>query len=637
MATQRVNYYHDGQPQFAPTYARQTLDYELASDQDLASSRPISLADLYTITNSSRNKASKKLRGLFTAKAGYMEYDAGDILDRFDPREPYSRHPSTQQYKLSNETGHLTPPPRFVSQEYPWQRHGTRTEVGQEQSWHPQLNDYQAQRNPLSLASYGNPSQSRNHSGMSESPFLRRTDQTLLDNEDWSVEAAPQTTQFDTTYSQKTQQFKGYIPTSSLQLYRDSFDRRQDKPPYEPLRLKHRNNRTDLPSITSGLQYGHHPESGFEQYTGNTTIRSEPTTVSACRSRFPNIFESLESMKETLSAAKPLEDFEPPKVPATHSRLSSETGISQRTIKEEIYAILGNLSIGPNTGSQLTSSPQDSASTEMASVSSDELQGPDDRQSPIPSEVKENSSLESGPVGDDVIVPKEEVSAAEATEEDEELPIPLSEADQQRLIEYYENDFPRMAKQLPVSSCAHESSHGTIKPPPGLSRRLSAGRTVPFETSSWLPEINKQTHADDNREEKCLIPLAAQARLLEVDEWFSTDNRGEGALRRHIANIADNYVESRERLNKQVFSERDNTTTKQLITTFGGVLANLLTYDPQEPKDPGRYFAKFSPVESRYYEPPMGGQRSYFDRRSTFDYQARRMGEASLDDESGLH
>ncbi|KAL2801227.1 hypothetical protein BJX66DRAFT_289317 [Aspergillus keveii] len=634
MTTQRFNYYLDGQ-QFAPAYARRALDYELGSDQDLASSQPVSLAQLYKKT-ASRNKAGRNSRSFFDDNADYMAEGGRNAVH--GTHESYSQRANTGEYTLNNEAGRLTPPQRFVSQGYPWQRHETATGMDQEQSWFHDLNEYQTQRNPLSYTNHGISSQSRNNSGMSESPFLRKMDRSFPTGETWSADATvSQTTPFNTNYS-KMQPNKEYIAPSSLQLYRDSFDQPQDKSPYETIRLKHRNNRTDLPEINSGLQFGFNPEAEYEPYTANATIRSEPTPATQYHAKLPNIFDS-ETTGETLAGRKPLEELEAPKVLATHSRLPSGTSVSQRTIKEEIYAILDNLSLGPNTNSQLTSSPQVSESTETGSCASDAHHEQFDDPSPMPSPRQDSGDgIEVEDEDGDVLELKEDlVDRAPGIREGKCNPSRAHcESKKGRLLKLYASESPLSTEKLPASEYSHKPTETAIKPPPGLSRRFDTEDSPAFPARGTLLQANKliekENSSGENKEPAC---FAANARLQEVDKWFHKDNRGEDELRQHIANIADNFVESREHHTAQAFSKQDNIFAKQLITTVGGVLANLRAYTPQDKRDPARYFANYKDVHPRCYEARMGGQRSYFEWKPTFD-SWRRVGGAFLEAESDL-
>ncbi|KAJ0416583.1 hypothetical protein BJY00DRAFT_316700 [Aspergillus carlsbadensis] len=634
MATQRFNYYLDGQ-QITLAHARRAHDYELGSDQDLASSQPVSLAQLYKKTTS-RNKAGRNSRSLFDDTADYMAEDGGHSVHGFDTRGPYTQHANTGEYTFSNETGHLTPPQRFVSQGYPWQRHETATEMDQEESLHHDLNKYQTQRNPLSYTNHGNPSQSRNNSGMSESPFLRKLDRSFPNGEAWPAEAATvsQATPFSTSYS-KMQPHNEYMAPSPFQLYRDSFDRPQDKSPYETIRLKHRNHRTDLPEINSGLQFGFNPEAEYEPDTANATIRSEPTPATKYHARLPNIFD-VETTGETLAARKPLEELKAPKVLGTHSRISSGTSVSQRTIKEEIYAILDNLSLGPNTNPRLTSSAQASESTETGS--SDAHREQLDDPSPTPSELRDGGDDTEAEDDDMLELKKEDMvdRALGMREGQYNTSRDYCDSKKGRLLKLYVSESPRSTEKLPASAYPHKPTTKTTKPPPGLSRRFDTEDSLAFPARGSLLQANKLIERDGiNEESKEPACFAAYARLQEVNKWFHKDNRGEDELRQHIANIAENFVENRKRRNAQALSEQDNMITKQLITTVGGVLANLHAYTPQDKRDPARYFANYKGMQPRCYEARTGGQRSYFDWNPAFD-SWRRVSEAFLEHESDL-
>jgi hypothetical protein len=343
-------------------------------------------------------------------------------------------------------------------------------------------------------------------------------------------------------------------------------------------------------------------------------------------------------MGETLAARKPLEELKAPKVLATHSRLSSGTSVSQRTIKEEIYAILDNLSLGPNTNSQLTSSPQVSESTETGSSASDAHLEPLDDPSPMPSE-PQGSGDGTGVEDEDMLELNKEdlVDRALGIKEGQyKLSKDHCDSKKGRLLKLYESESPRSTEKLPASSYSHKPTERTIKPPPGLSRRFHTEDSLAFPAKESLLQANRLIERDsscaENKEPAC---LAANARLQEVNKWFHKDNRGEDELRQHIANIANNFVENRERRNAQAFSEQDNIFAKQLITTVGGVLANLRAYTPQDKRDPARYFANYKDMHPRCYEARTGGQRSYFDWNPIFD-SWRRVGGAFLEAESDL-
>ncbi|KAL3493148.1 hypothetical protein BJX62DRAFT_200999 [Aspergillus germanicus] len=389
------------------------------------------------------------------------------------------------------------------------------------------------------------------------------------------------------------QPHKEYIAPSSLQLYRDSFDQPQDKSPYETIRLKHRNNRTDLPEINSGLQFGFNPGAEYEPYTANATIRSEPTPATHYHARLPNIFDS-GSTRETLATRKPLEELKAPKV---------------------------------------------SESTETGSGTSDAHHEQFDDPSPMPSEHQDSGDgIEVADEDEDVLELKEDlVDRTLGMREGKYNPSRTHcESKKGRLLKLYESESPRSTAKLPTSSYSHKPTEKAIKPPPGLSRRFDTEDSLAFPAKGTLLQANKLIERDnssgENREPAC---FAANARLQEVNKWFHKDNRGEDELRQHIANIADNFVESRERHTAQVFSKQDNIFAKQLITTVGGVLANLRAYTPQDKRDPARYFANYKDAHPRCYEARTGGQRSYFDWNPTFD-SWRRVGGAFLEAGSDL-
>lgn len=475
--------------QTAPTSVRRAFDYEIADDQELASSQPISLIQLCR-TNASRNKAIKKLRNFHSDSEDVP--GNGPVPQFTEKQEHFSRLPFSgyshpPQLSSSINSGTLAPL-QFVPQEYEWGRNGSHNDELQEQEarlW-PGQSDYHAQKNPLSYASHYNASQSRDSGYMTESPFMRKSD--------WE---AP-----------------------SLHLYRDNYDLPGDRSPYESVRLKQRPNRGALPEITSGLHFGVPPDQSYERPT---------QTMAETRGGLTNPDES-----------------------ALRSRLSSGTSISQRTLKEEIYAILENMNLNSQADSQPT-------------VLSDSQKRPACAQAHEPSqELQATSSVD-------------EVPSREASDDIK---------DEGKEPEALAEDVTQTAARTSVTA-SDAIPEKTIRPPPGLSK----------------PEKAPSFDALDSR----------LARLYDANTWFHRDSRGEEQLRRHIANIAGNFVDRSERLRGSAFPEQDRLLAERTILLFGNAIANLHAYNSSNKGGQTDYFASFNHVETRYCEPVFEKRRSYFE------------------------
>ncbi|KAL2868571.1 uncharacterized protein BJX67DRAFT_379944 [Aspergillus lucknowensis] len=592
MDAQRFVFRPESRSQIASSFVRRAPNYELCSDQELASSKPVSLIQLYSKTSHSRNKAMKNAKRFDPGGSGHIaEVGRDAVLHRFDNFEHYSQsslpHSNTGKSDLDDGTENPTPPSRLDSREYSWRSYRADSEISQGQTWRPGMEDYHPQKNPLSYASYHDSTKLRESSCVSESPCVQKAGQDRILRETWSVDMTPafQVTQYDTpesvSFVQKTQLPKQYTPASSLQLYRESFDRPNDKSPYESFRLKLRNNRTDLPEITSGLQYGYHPDPEYDQYTGNTTIRSEPTISTHYRERLPT-FDVATKSREIQQAAHKTR-----KLPEAHSKLSSRTtSVSQRTLKEEIYAILDNLSLGPNSDSHLTPIPQDSEPAEAKSMTTPDqlLKHKREPSITLAPDIQRGGSVESTKSNSAVHVSNSEEKSFEShcesgtTDKSRVEPsVPGVQVGQELAIPFNSPDTPAVRG---------------IRPPPGLPGLLHEGDPA---------------------------ASSVETRLKRANAWFHTDGRGENQLRRHIANIAENFVDRSERLNGHAFSSQDRITTKQIISAFGDAIANLHAYASLEKGEQAKYFADFKPVEPRYCESPLGVRRSYFDWDPIFD------------------
>ncbi|KAI9373253.1 hypothetical protein BJX61DRAFT_389570 [Aspergillus egyptiacus] len=584
MATQRFGLCREGQ-RLQPVYMDSVLDYELASDQQLASSQPVSLIELCR-TNIPRNRTARNSKLLLLDRVDNM-IDIGrdaNLLeantDERSSRAPFLQHLSTGEYGSSHGTGHLTPPPRTITREYPWQSYDVNGEAVQEQAMPAGLGDH-TQKNPLNYTACYNLSQQRESSSFSESPFLRNAESKFPVREAWFKEQNPASrralldTPRTSVYAQKAHSQREYIPVPSLQLYRASFDRPHDKSPYETFRVKHRHHRTDLPEITSGLQYGYDPESDYAQYAGNTTVRSEPTFSAHYRERLPN-FETITQLR---GPAQKLPDL-----PTLESRISSGTSIAQQNLKEQIYAMLDNMTTGTNADSEQVSKSHDSEMIKKEPApAEDQLPTSNTAATePLMTELQDRTRKDSAS-------PKI-VSRGEASENPDEI----------AAIEQAEARTTDIAEDK------------EIRPPPGL-----------FDTNEM-------------RKAKSTLPQSqnvAKSRLEEANAWFHTDNRGEGQLRQHISTIADNFVERNERVTGQTFSAEDRTTTKQTITLLGDALANLHAYGARDHRDHDRYFADFKPVRPHHCKSSHGPCRSYWEYLTPW---SRRTEKSTLADDRDI-
>ncbi|KAL5343462.1 hypothetical protein BJX70DRAFT_169801 [Aspergillus crustosus] len=580
----------------APTLSHRAFDHELASEQDLPSSQPISLIQLCTRANYARNR-TRNARVLHPTSADDMtDMEMSATAHDVDLQSKYPRRlvPSytVAGFEVGDDNEILTSPPRFTPQEYPWQRDVSHTQSAQEQIYQPPLSDYHAQTNPLNKASLYEPSHARERSYVSESPFLKTSNSSYLDGKTCLGQDTPvihtnlMTTSEPTAYAQSIHP-KEYMPAASLQLYRDSFDRPHDRSPYESIRLKHRNNRTDLPEITSGLQYGGPSDVGYGHSERYTTIRSEPTFATPHRAP---LREEIQPSQKSHDAC------------TRRPRLTSGTGLSQRDLKEDIFAILDNMHVGPLAEPRTMSIPHSSDTTDPESDSSD-----DDEL--LETGLNAASMLLNEVIRDDTDAERGE-PAPQSFDLGQELTInhtqanPAGDALSEPGRSFFEgkkqpeHDHGRCvgdAETLAAKSIGPPPGVGGpgFKPPPGLSGP-DFHSALGTSTSLWKADL-------------------VQKRLEEAATWFHTDSSREEPLRRLIANIAENHVEGNERLGKQLLSGHERTTVKQTILVIGAALANLNSYNPKERHGPKDYFADYKEVASHYCGSPHEVQRSYFD------------------------
>ncbi|KAL4926801.1 uncharacterized protein BDV17DRAFT_141403 [Aspergillus undulatus] len=556
MATQRYTVRPESYIQTHPAFARVTSDYEISNDRDLASSQPVSLIQLYTKTNPSRNKPKRTRASnsdIPDEVAGFREAD--------ESRSALPSYSTSAEYGLTDESGRLSPQSRLVSQEYTWARESAAGNI-QSQTWQPSQDDYHTQKNPLNYASHYNAPPARESSYISESPFLRRADcWDLPGNEAGSVGMTPTPqialdTPQSKSYSQPRR--KDHMSASSLQLYRESFDRPHDKSPYESIRLKHRHNRTDLPEITSGLMYGGSADQDYENNKLNTTIRSEPNYTTHVRERISNAALAMHSRE--IRETHRLQDAS-----ASDSRLSSGGSATQRTLKEEIYAILDNMNSESRAHTETFAAP--SSKTGQPIFAS----GYGEEQTRLPLRQFDDLTVDN----------TTELRRQESRVHDSDGRARYQQANTEEVD--LELDQCDVLPDIAALTRSATPPKRTIKPPPGLG------------------EVKETmfTKAAKAREE----------RLREANAWFHHDSRGEKHIRQHIATVAEQFIDRTERCEGRTFSEQERTASKQAAGLLGDAIANLQAYRGR-PRD---YFSNFGPVESRYCDSAFGGRRSYFD------------------------
>ncbi|KAL4799735.1 hypothetical protein BDV19DRAFT_385025 [Aspergillus venezuelensis] len=559
MTTQKYDLRPENYVPTNPAFLRSS-EYEISNDRDLASSQPVSLIQLYTKTNSSRNRPRR-------ARASQSD-TTSEVAAFYETEESQSGLPAystSAEYGLSEDPGQKSSPSRFASQDYSWQRE-PHVENLQDRSWNPSQDGTYTQKNPLSYAGDYNPPQSRESSYISESPFLKRANSWNLPDGGAGPSGMTPMAQMarDTPHSKPYSQHSHrteYMQSSSLQLYRENFDRPHDKSPYESVRLKHRNNRTDLPEITSGLMYGGSADQDYEKPMASTAIRSEPSFTTHSRERLLNT--ELPTYSRMTREAHKSQDSS-----SLSSRLSSGGNSTQRTLKDEIYAILDTMNLDsksyPKTTTTQTS--KDRQFTYSRDYADDEA-----RPSLQQLEVK---------IGG-ISNPRQPVFLVQ----DSQGVSPRCEPEAN--IKKSPDMKLGQANSVTAGACLLKSAtppKKTIKPPPGFTE---------FKETI----MSKALDARNNR-------------FRDADNWFHQDPRGEEQLRGQIAEASESLVRRSEQARGQAFPEKDRTAIKQIVGLIGGVITNLNAYRSSEPDD---YFTRFRPVESRYCAASWGGYKSYFE------------------------
>ncbi|KAL1986369.1 hypothetical protein VTN96DRAFT_6448 [Rasamsonia emersonii] len=106
---------------------------------------------------------------------------------------------------------------------------------------------------------------------------------------------------------------------------------------------------------------------------------------------------------------------------------------------------------------------------------------------------------------------------------------------------------------------------------------------------------------------------AAIERLLEADRWFHADGRGEKVFRHQVLAIAQEEAAKRKMLRGPIRPVEEESLFETNTLLLGNVIANLRSYVVGDRKEQFGNFANFGPVPYHCCEPSHGGRRSYFD------------------------
>ncbi|KAL1865637.1 hypothetical protein Plec18167_009358 [Paecilomyces lecythidis] len=156
----------------------------------------------------------------------------------------------------------------------------------------------------------------------------------------------------------------------------------------------------------------------------------------------------------------------------------------------------------------------------------------------------------------------------------------------------------------------------------GLSNYATKGNAVEFPPPGLpMPAIPMDLAASA----ECFP--RANARLVESNAWFHTDNRGERQFRQRVRQIAREDAERRMRLRGDAYPNREDVTAVQTTVLLGDVLANIQSYIGRPCGD----FANFGSVPPHCCEPCHGGRRSYFDRDPSVDQWRFPSGRATFE------
>ncbi|RHZ68279.1 uncharacterized protein CDV56_104484 [Aspergillus thermomutatus] len=576
------------------------VQHELRSLDDIASSRPVALSELWNRA-SLRGKVTKPLKPL---QIGSRQiHDVKEIstdtetvvVAQCKPRPTLATmhrsyidegHHNGQQTEILQRS-------RIRSEAY----YPTHTYEAKEHPWYENT-DGHIQQNPLSYCDGYDSSylQCLRHDYRSVSDGLFFKPQNFLQSEHatWPAEACttPHNTRVD-SYDQCSVADHQYMPESYIELPHGGINNGYDQSTYGSLEAQdYHYSQRDIHGAALPIEHAYSDQAQVN-YTCHDPVQGDAELLEVVRQKLLRKISS--SSEAQTSGSAEVRASNPIRVSlASHDRKPSSAesdsskASSKRSIKEEATAFLQSVVENSDFDAKrtrfqdLTDKPEGSAIVrlqegghEAEHVKSQSV-GMCDRHANL--EDTRSVSRQFNLADKDA----NSLSKAGAIEH---LPLRTSHC----LVN--EGDITKDKQENPYDKLLVANSK-VVPPAPGL------------------PMPSEQRKSTDFLFFDTLAPK--RARLEEANSWFHTDNRGAGELRQLVASIAYDHVEREALLHGTSRPTSETMTAWQTTLLLGNVIANLQLHASNDPTKQTDYFANYGEVDSGCREPSHGGRRSYF-------------------------
>ncbi|KAF7160019.1 hypothetical protein CNMCM5623_005565 [Aspergillus felis] len=575
------------------------IQHELHSLDDIASSRPVALSELWNRA-SLRGKVTKPLKPLQIG--GRRIHDVKEISTDTESVVVAQCKPRARlapMHRSYIEAGHhegqqteILQRSRIRSEAY----YPTYAYEAKEHLWHEKA-DGHVQQNPLSYCEDYDPSylQCLRHDYRSVSDGLSFKHQTFLQSEDAIWPAEPCTTPNNSrvvSYEQCPVSDHQYIPESYIELPHGGIDNGYDQSGYGSLEAPdYHYNQRDVRRAALPIENAYSDKAQVN-YTSHHPVQADAELLEVVRQKLLTKISS--SARAQISGTAEIQAPNPIRVSLpSHDRKPSSAesdsskASSKRSIKEEATAFLQSVVENSQLDAKGTKSQDLSMQSEESAIV--QLQGSHEAEHMKTQSVgmyDRHASLEDEhPVNQQVNLPHKGTNSLLEVGTGE----PLSRMTNHHLV--HKGDIAKDKQENPYDKLLIANSKA-VAPPPGLSMPLEQQKTTDFLFFDTLAP---------NR-----------ARLEEANSWFHTDNRGASELRQLVSSIAYDHVEREALLHATSCPTSETTTAWQTTLLLGNVIANLQLHASSDPTKQTDYFSNYGTVDSGCCEPSHGGRRSYF-------------------------
>lgn len=602
MISQILSRTHQSKPVVARAANDLNMDvqHELHSLDDLASSRPVALSELWNRA-SLRGKVTKPLKPLQIS--GRQIHDVKEISTDTEsvavaqckprPRLGPMHHSYIEAGHHDGQQAEILQRSRVRSEAY----YPTHTYEAKEHLWYEKT-DGHIQQNPLSYCDGYEPSYLQclrhDYRSVSDGLFFKHQNFLRSDHASWPAEpcAAPNNTRV-TSYDQCHVADHQYIPEPYIELPHGGIDNGYDQSTYGSLEAQgYHYSQREVQRAALPIEHSYSDQVQVN-YTSRDPIQADEELLEVVRQKLLRKISSSARVQTSGSAevrasgpirvSLPSHDRKPSSAESDSSKASSK-----RSIKEEATAFLqsvvenSHLDAKPTRSQDLTAQSETSAIVRLQEGSHE---GEHVKSQSVGMCDRHASLEERRPVSEQFNHPDKGSNSLSNAAANEHLPHTTNHPS------VNEGDIAKDKREDPYDKPLVANSK-VVPPPPGLPMRLEQQKITDFLFFDTL--------------------APKRARLEEADSWFHTDNRGASELRQVVSSIAYDHIEREALLHGTSRATSATTTAWQSTLLLGNVIANLQLHASSGATQQADYFANYGEVDSGYCEPSHGGRRSYF-------------------------